>query len=520
MTPGSPTVFLLWAVLASLFLCFLLVHLWSYDRFKCLKWNSGRQPGAFNRLMTYTYILTVPLLLAFSANMSWLKFREGFVLMPSGQAAPKPVYAWSDYSKDRLLPLLFVLSIAWAFELVTHLEELTFWLFLLHQGPRKRDWFHSWEFRAWTAGSTAAIVGLPMTTLAARRDLDLCAAWIFLVGSVAGTVTTVWFLYVIGKFPAFIAQVKAGGAEPSVVVRLFRFYQLHMCRVVLRFFFTVPLIVLAADALAMGNHPVNRDPFWADLLLLVSGIGCFSSSALTLLIFFPRSFTQESGYVVKVSSPPSCKRRAEGRGLGSGRAARPPPAYPHYRHDHHPSTPKSVVYVHSADSPDVRMAAFEFPYPASIPYPASEFPTTFPYQAPAPSYSGSSASCSSERRPSSSCTSSSGSGVLPLEEHDARGEVADVQGEVPDVLGEVPSAIHRGDARWGDADIRRGDMERKGNGQRECTERLAWRSFPGDIGEDVPSPAAQRAQAPVPSAGEETPAQMHPYVSWTFWSSI
>lgn len=30
--------------------------------------------------------------------------------------------------------------------------ELTFWLFLLTQGPGKRDWFHSWEFRTWFLG--------------------------------------------------------------------------------------------------------------------------------------------------------------------------------------------------------------------------------------------------------------------------------------------------------------------------------------------------------------------------------
>jgi hypothetical protein len=72
MSNGSPTAFLTWAILASLvsgavsspstlarfdvdgfqFFAFLLYHLWSYDRLQCLKWNAGRQPGAFRRLMT------------------------------------------------------------------------------------------------------------------------------------------------------------------------------------------------------------------------------------------------------------------------------------------------------------------------------------------------------------------------------------------------------------------------------------------------------------------------------------
>jgi hypothetical protein len=37
----------------SKFMAFLVLHLWGYDRFQCLKWDSGRQPGAFKRVMTY-----------------------------------------------------------------------------------------------------------------------------------------------------------------------------------------------------------------------------------------------------------------------------------------------------------------------------------------------------------------------------------------------------------------------------------------------------------------------------------
>jgi len=35
---------------------------------------------------------------------------------------------------------------------VYYSSELTFWLFLLHQGPKTRRWFDSWEFRVWLLG--------------------------------------------------------------------------------------------------------------------------------------------------------------------------------------------------------------------------------------------------------------------------------------------------------------------------------------------------------------------------------
>lgn len=300
MSAGSPTAYLLWAILSVTFLIFLLIHLWTYDRFQCIKWNNGRQPGAFKRLMTYTYLTNIPLLVVYTVGMARIKYREGFVIdSSSNHLIPTPSTYWSDESKKWLLPLYFCLSFAWALEITTHLEELTFWLFLLHQGPNQRQWFRSWEFRMWYIGSTMAIIGLPLTTLlAARQNLSTTLAWIFLVGSSASTCTTICFFYVLARFPHFIEQVKAEGAEPSVVVRLVTFYQLNRIRVVFRFLFTIPFFILAADGI-QPPYPIIEDLFASDLLFMLGAIGSFISSGITLFVFFPRSITEESGYSVQ-----------------------------------------------------------------------------------------------------------------------------------------------------------------------------------------------------------------------------
>ncbi|KAJ6593197.1 hypothetical protein B0H19DRAFT_1089364 [Mycena capillaripes] len=229
MSNGSPSAYLLWALLSVSFFTFMLIHLWSYDKFKCLRWDSGRQPGAFKRVMTYSYFATVPLLMVFSVAMTALKYQEGSFVLDDGTIMPRPFAEWLIIHRRWIIPLYFILSIAWSLELVTHLEELTFWLFLLHQGPRKRDWFHCWEFRAWYLGSLVAVLGMPLTTLMKRHNLETCEAWIFVAGASAGTFTTVCFLYVLANFPGFIRSVKAEGAEPDVVVRLSTFYQLNVC---------------------------------------------------------------------------------------------------------------------------------------------------------------------------------------------------------------------------------------------------------------------------------------------------
>ena len=72
MSDGSPAAYLLWAILSCLvcqsqklyslllnsykFLVFLVLHLWAFDRFDCVRWKSGRQPGAFKRVMTCVFL--------------------------------------------------------------------------------------------------------------------------------------------------------------------------------------------------------------------------------------------------------------------------------------------------------------------------------------------------------------------------------------------------------------------------------------------------------------------------------
>ena len=96
-------------------------------------------------------------------------------------------------------------------------------------------------------------------------NLPQCDAYIFLVGASVSTSTTIAFLYVLWRFPRFIKHVKAEGADPTVVVRLATFYNLNQVRVVFRFMFTLPLLVLALDGIVGHEHVINRNLYVAHL---------------------------------------------------------------------------------------------------------------------------------------------------------------------------------------------------------------------------------------------------------------
>lgn len=323
----SPTVHLAWAVLTCGLLIFLIQHLWRYDQFKCLALSGGKQPGAFRRVMTYSYITSVPALAFFAVSMAVLKYRNGYMIpvhngsqlmnltSPNGavefQAVPTPFIYWRESDRVWLQPLYIIFGIVWALEIVTHLEELMFWIFLLHQGPVRRYWFASREYKTWAIGSCIAMAGLPLTAVLKRANPLKAEAYLFLIGSLFSFIITVAFFGVLARFPKLLQTVKKEGAAAPVILRLVNFHELNILRVVFRLFMTIPLIILGADGVR-SHHVINEHQVWTDLLAFLAAVGTVISSAITLLIFFPRSLGEDTKWL-----PYSAETRSQYPSLAS-----------------------------------------------------------------------------------------------------------------------------------------------------------------------------------------------------------
>ncbi|PIL33661.1 hypothetical protein GSI_04284 [Ganoderma sinense ZZ0214-1] len=313
MSHTTPATYLVWSLMATLLGAFLVFHLWKFDRFKCLKLGNGPYTGAFKRLMTvrtswispvtvqvvddvpspqYTYLLSVPGIIAYAVGFAVIKYKEGFMSLPIYGIIPTPWQFWTPSHKASILPLYLLFTISWSLEMVTHLEELCFWLFLVNSGSVQQDWFRSLYFRTWIVGSIVAVTYMPLVTIFTREDPLKCEAYTFLAGSLGSLSLTLWFMPILWTFPGFIENLKRNGVDTRTVVRLMTFHELNCIRVVFRFIFVVPLLVLAVDGVRPHQH-VNESPFWTEFLTSFSGIGCAVSSAITLVIFFPRNVEGE-----------------------------------------------------------------------------------------------------------------------------------------------------------------------------------------------------------------------------------
>ncbi|KAG8932605.1 hypothetical protein FRC02_000855 [Tulasnella sp. 418] len=230
-----------------------------------------------------------------SIIMTVIKYKEGYAAIPGHGYIPKPYQLWHSSSRRWIFPAQLLFSIAWSLEIVAHLEELCFWLFLTRISPIHLGWFRSWHFRSWLFGSVIAVAGMPLVAILTRNLGLKSEAYIFLAGSSGSLFITVAFIYVLLIFPRFLRRVKNEGAGQEVVIRLQTFNQLNIIRVCFRFFFVVPFFIMAIDGV-LPHNPINESALWTDLLACTAGIGCVVSSVITLLIFFPRSMQREAGY--------------------------------------------------------------------------------------------------------------------------------------------------------------------------------------------------------------------------------
>ncbi|KAG6836195.1 hypothetical protein H0H93_010461 [Arthromyces matolae] len=202
--------------------------------------------------MTYSYLLSIPLIATYSIGFTAIKYYEGFVAIPFYGIVPKPIELWTPLNRSFNLPLMLCLSVGWSLEMVTHLEELCFWLFLVNSGSTQQNWFQSPYFKTWVVGAICAVVYMPVVTALSRTD----------------------------------SLKRKEGVDINTIVRLTKFSELNMIRIFFRFLFTLPLLILGIDGVRPHHH-INESMFWTGERQLEASLGIGSH------IFFPRSIEGE-----------------------------------------------------------------------------------------------------------------------------------------------------------------------------------------------------------------------------------
>jgi len=70
--------------------------------------------------MTYSYLISIPLIMTYAIGFAIIKYQEGFLFIGGGGAFPVPYTLWTETNKKAIFPMYLLFSTAWSFEMYVH----------------------------------------------------------------------------------------------------------------------------------------------------------------------------------------------------------------------------------------------------------------------------------------------------------------------------------------------------------------------------------------------------------------
>ncbi|KAH9469969.1 hypothetical protein Pst134EA_007240 [Puccinia striiformis f. sp. tritici] len=192
----------------------------------------------------------------------------------------------------KITMIYYLKALGWSGEGIVHLEELAFWVFLIHLKENSPPWFKSTFFKAFILLSLASTGTMISIVSILKADVMLTEGVLMTVATGYNTLMTCGFFWVFSKFPAWLMELKKRGAPAELTVRLHAFGTLNEIRMVFRLLFTAPLLALSADGL-MSEPFLNNQVWIVDLIVMTSLVAFAAQGVITLLIFLPRNFSKE-----------------------------------------------------------------------------------------------------------------------------------------------------------------------------------------------------------------------------------
>ncbi|KAH9460190.1 hypothetical protein Pst134EB_008378 [Puccinia striiformis f. sp. tritici] len=327
----SPQIALLEAVTCTLMLAFYTWHSWHYDRFQPMIGRRAKKAlhsdpdprNSFHVIMRFIYLFALPVYTIQGITVAYIKYQAGYLPVEMG-GYPVPYTSWPP-GHVRLITMIYYLkALGWSGEGIVHLEELAFWVFLIHLKENSPPWFKSTFFKAFILLSLASTGTMISIVSILKADVMLTEGVLMTVATGYNTLMTCGFFWVFSKFPAWLMELKKRGAPAELTVRLHAFGTLNEIRMVFRLLFTAPLLALSADGLM--SEPFLNNQVWSesratgfdsclewvvdplacfsflvwfefikvvDLIVMTSLVAFAAQGVITLLIFLPRNFSKE-----------------------------------------------------------------------------------------------------------------------------------------------------------------------------------------------------------------------------------
>lgn len=305
----SPQIAVLEGVTCSLMLMFYFWHSWHYDRFqpmfqrRILKHRREHldPTNSFHLVMRFIYLLCLPVYIIQGIMVAYIKYQVGYLPVEMG-GYPVPYTSWPPEYSRLIFVIYYLKAVSWSGEGIVHMEELAFWIFLIHLKDTSPTWFKSRFFQAFIMLSILSIGIMVCIVSVLKPNVMLTEGVLMTVATGFNTLITCAFFWVFSKFPSWLRDLTKRSAPPDLIVRLYGFGTLNQIRMCFRLIFVAPLCLLSADGLRA--EPVLNKRLWVvDLIAMTSTVAFAAQGVITLLIFLPRNLQRECGFDKEVIKP-------------------------------------------------------------------------------------------------------------------------------------------------------------------------------------------------------------------------
>ncbi|MBW0482263.1 hypothetical protein O181_021978 [Austropuccinia psidii MF-1] len=101
---------------------------------------------SFHLVMRFIYLLGLPIYIVQGVMVAYIKYSVGYLPVDMG-GYPVPYTLWPAEYRRLIYVIYYLKALAWSGEGIVHLEELTFWLYLIHLKDNSPIWFRSPFFK-------------------------------------------------------------------------------------------------------------------------------------------------------------------------------------------------------------------------------------------------------------------------------------------------------------------------------------------------------------------------------------
>ncbi|CAG8455709.1 8935_t:CDS:2 [Paraglomus occultum] len=276
--------FLQRAVAGYFLLPWAALHIYSVDKFEALRWHRIRH-GEIKSLMTILFFICLFLITLYDSIASYLKYKEGFILLPNGQALAKPGILWSE--KDMRLSNMdtYLLMTYFAIENAGLFLLQNFWNYLTGTIVQK-NFIASTHFKVNYGFALVAIVIFPLIPFVFQYNELLALVLPRLFAVTCNIPIILYGIRAHFKFSQFINESKGVLDGQLITSKLVYYRDMNTRFMTCIALGTISFFILSVDGLT-PEKTLNSNKFISDLFANIANLAHTLDWIILILVFYP-----------------------------------------------------------------------------------------------------------------------------------------------------------------------------------------------------------------------------------------